>query len=99
KAQGLFEGIGFKKEGLLKEDIRNQAQLVDRFAYGVLKEEFDKRNRDKRIYLNPSPIAISNISLNNNKSYIKRDERIPMYLDGIKQIKALYFYDDIEKNK
>lgn len=39
-AQRLFERLGFKKEGLLKEDLLHNGQVLDRCAYGLLKREF-----------------------------------------------------------
>ena len=39
-AQRLFERIGFQKEGLLKEDLIYNERKVDRFLYGITKEEY-----------------------------------------------------------
>lgn len=40
-AQKLFKKVGFKKEGLHKDDIMNKYNvLVDRYSYGILKEDF-----------------------------------------------------------
>ncbi len=39
-AQKLFEKIGFKKEGLLKEDLIYNGKKVDRFIYGLLKDDY-----------------------------------------------------------
>ncbi|HLP59536.1 MAG TPA: GNAT family protein [Candidatus Deferrimicrobium sp.] len=39
-AQRLFEKLGFKKEGSLREDLIHNGQVLDRFAYGLLKREF-----------------------------------------------------------
>ena len=39
-AQGLFEKIGFVKEGLVRQDILSHGKLADRYVYGCLKEEW-----------------------------------------------------------
>nr|WP_306810403.1 GNAT family protein [Paeniclostridium sordellii] len=39
-AQKLFENIGFKKEGLLLEDLIYSGRKVDRYVYGLLREDF-----------------------------------------------------------
>lgn len=41
-AQRLFEKIGFLKEGLIRSDIVSHGKYVDRYAYGVLREEWSK---------------------------------------------------------
>jgi len=39
-AQKLFEKVGFKKEGLLKEDLIYNNRKVDRFIYGLLARDY-----------------------------------------------------------
>lgn len=39
-AQRLFEKVGFKKEGLLKEDLIYNGRKVDRFFYGITANEY-----------------------------------------------------------
>lgn len=39
-AQRLFESIGFKKEGLLIEDIIYNSKKIDRFVYGLNRKDF-----------------------------------------------------------
>lgn len=40
-AQKLFEKVGFKKEGLHKDDVVNKYKvLVDRYSYAILKDDF-----------------------------------------------------------
>ena len=41
-AQRLFEKVGFVKEGRLRNDIISHGQYVDRFAYGICKEDYLK---------------------------------------------------------
>ncbi len=40
-AQKLFEKIGFVKEGLIRSDLNSHGRFLDRFVYGVLKEEWN----------------------------------------------------------
>lgn len=39
-AQKLFEKIGFIKEGVLKEDLIYNDKKIDRYVYGLLREDF-----------------------------------------------------------
>ena len=39
-AQKLFERVGFKREGILKQDVYSHGAFADRIAYGHLKEEW-----------------------------------------------------------
>ena len=44
-AQKLFERVGFKREGILKQDVYSHGAFADRIAYGFLKEEWKRGNR------------------------------------------------------
>lgn len=39
-AQRLFENIGFKQEGLLKDDLIYMGKKIDRYIYGLLRDDF-----------------------------------------------------------
>lgn len=39
-AQKLFERVGFKREGILKQDVYSHGAFADRIAYGILKEDW-----------------------------------------------------------
>ena len=39
-AQGLFEKIGFQKEGFIRRDLIYNGRKVNRYIYGILKEDF-----------------------------------------------------------
>ena len=39
-AQKLFERVGFKREGIRKQDVYSHGAFADRIAYGHLKEEW-----------------------------------------------------------
>lgn len=41
-AQKLFERVGFKREGILKQDVYSHGAFADRIAYGFLKEEWKR---------------------------------------------------------
>lgn len=38
--QKLFERLGFKKEGLLMQDLIYNGRIINRYVYGLLKEEY-----------------------------------------------------------
>ena len=40
-AQRLFEKVGFKKEGCLKDDVFSRGRFVDRYIYSIYKESFE----------------------------------------------------------
>lgn len=40
EAQRLFERVGFKREGLIRQDIRRNESFVDRIVYGCLRENW-----------------------------------------------------------
>ncbi len=44
KAQHLFEKVGFNKEGLLKNDIIYCGRKVNRFVYGLCKDDYYAKN-------------------------------------------------------
>ena len=39
-AQRLFERVGFRREGIAKQDIKREERFVDRIMYGYLKENW-----------------------------------------------------------
>ena len=39
-AQRLFEKLGFEKEGLLKSDLFYNGRRIDRYIYGLIKEDY-----------------------------------------------------------
>lgn len=41
-AQRLFEKVGFVKEGCIRSDIVSHGQFVDRYAYGIIRDEYLK---------------------------------------------------------
>ncbi|MBZ2174091.1 GNAT family N-acetyltransferase [Schnuerera sp. xch1] len=43
-AQKLFQKVGFKKEGLLKEDLIYNGRKVDRYTYGLILKDYFKSN-------------------------------------------------------
>lgn len=43
-AQKLFEKVGFIKEGCIRSDIVSHGRSVDRFAYGIIRDEFIKED-------------------------------------------------------
>ena len=43
-AQKLFERVGFIKEGCLRADLLMHGNFIDRYVYGILKEDWEKVN-------------------------------------------------------
>ncbi len=44
QAQRLFEKIGFKKEGLLVNDLIYNDKKIDRYIYGLIFEDYKRKN-------------------------------------------------------
>ena len=44
QAQRLFEKIGFKKEGLLVNDLIYNGKKIDRYIYGLIFEDYKRKN-------------------------------------------------------
>lgn len=40
-AQKFFEHIGFKREGVIRQDLYSRERFVDRIMYGMLKNDFE----------------------------------------------------------
>ncbi|HLR21438.1 MAG TPA: GNAT family N-acetyltransferase, partial [Tissierellaceae bacterium] len=98
-AQKLFERVGFKKEGLLKEDIKNGNEFADRYVYGICKEDYyNKKERDKN-EIKPTEIVELKDKLYSNNIYMKRDDLIPFSFGGNKARKAKLFFEDIKEIK
>lgn len=43
-AQKLFEKIGFKKEGCIRDDIISHGRFVDRYTYGICRKDYMKED-------------------------------------------------------
>ncbi|NLN42150.1 MAG: GNAT family N-acetyltransferase [Clostridiales bacterium] len=44
QAQRIFEKIGFKKEGLLVNDLIYNGKKIDRYIYGLIFEDYKRKN-------------------------------------------------------
>ena len=40
-AQRFFEHVGFKREGVIRQDLYSKEKFVDRIMYGMLKSDFE----------------------------------------------------------
>lgn len=101
-AQRLFERLGFRKEGLLREDVRQGSRYVHRYVYGLTRNDFvfGKRlepTREGRLPDQWTPIQESNLTLNGNALFFKRDDLLPFSFGGNKARKAVHFFADIAK--
>ena len=83
-----YKKIGFKREGLLKNDLFSKGRFVDRYVYGITKKDF--------YYRADTPIhRISEI--NGNQVYIKREDLIPFSFGGNKARKGHLFFEEIDR--
>lgn len=82
-----YERIGFKREGVLTDDIFSKGRFVDRYVYGLAKGDF-YHDQDTPI----RKIA----DIDQNKVYIKREDLIPFSFGGNKARKAQLFFEEID---
>ena len=84
-----YERVGFKCEGVIKHDIFSKGRFVNRYLYGISKEDF---------YGNIiTPIHMVNY-VENNSLYVKREDFIPFSFGGNKARKAQLFFEEIDRN-
>jgi len=84
----LYERIGFKREGIIKDDLFNKGRYIDRYIYGITKRDFYHQ-------LNT---PIHSVIINHaNNLYIKREDFIPFSFGGNKARKAKLFFEQIER--
>ena len=88
-AQKLFEKVGFKFEGLRKNDISSNGKFVDRYAFAITKDDYLGN-------LHTTPIHFVD-EINANKLYMKRDDMIPFSFGGNKVRKGNLFFEEIDK--
>lgn len=84
----LYERVGFKREGIIKNDLFFKGRYVDRYIYGITKNDFCAGFG--------TPIDFMDEILN-NKIYIKRDDLLPFSFGGNKARKAKLFYKEIDE--
>lgn len=84
----LYERVGFKREGIIKNDLFSKGRYVDRYIYGITKIDFCTGSG--------TPIDFMDEILN-NKIYIKRDDLLPFSFGGNKARKANLFYKEIDE--
>lgn len=84
----LYERIGFKREGVLKNDLFSKGRFVDRYLYAITKKEF--------CHQTDTPIHMLE-QIGGNRIYIKREDLIPFSFGGNKARKGKLFFDEIDR--
>lgn len=85
-----YERIGFRREGLLRNDLFCKGRYVDRYIYGITRRDF--------FYRTDTPIQMVS-ELCGNCIYIKRDDLIPFSFGGNKARKAQLFFEEIDRGE
>lgn len=84
----LYERIGFKREGVLLQDLFSKGHYVDRYVYGISKRDF----------LGYESTLIHKIdTVNDNIICVKREDFFPFSFGGNKARKAQLFFEEIDK--
>ena len=83
----LYDRIGFKREGILKNDLFSKGRFVDRYIYGITKDDY---------YHRCSTPIFSIAEINQNNLYVKREDFIPFSFGGNKARKAQLYFDVID---
>lgn len=82
------ERMGFRREGLLKNDLFSKGRFVDRYVYGITKKDFYHRQ----------DTSVQRVGLvNGNALYVKREDLIPFSFGGNKARKAELFFEEIDR--
>lgn len=85
-----YERIGFRREGLMKQDLFSGGRYVDRYVYGISKKDF---------YGYPNtPIHLIDC-VENNTLYIKREDMLPFSFGGNKARKAQLFFEEADRGQ
>lgn len=82
-----YERIGFKREGIMKNDLFSKGKFVDRYIYGITKNDF--------YGIQNTPIHRIDEMLG-NYLYMKREDFIPISFGGNKARKAELFFEEID---
>lgn len=90
-AQKLFRRVGFRMEGILKKDLFSRGRYVDRYVYGIMREDYFRS-------VDVTPIQ-SLGEFEGCRLYVKRDDMIPYSFGGNKARKGFLFFDEIEKGE
>ena len=84
----LYERLGFRREGEIKNDLFVKGHFIDRYIYGITKAEY--------YHHTDTPIHMGML-LNGNQLYIKREDFIPFSFGGNKARKAQLFFEDFSQ--
>lgn len=85
-----YEKLGFRREGLLKNDLFSKGRFVDRYIYGITKDDYT--------YRMSTPIQRV-AEFYGNQVYIKREDLIPFSFGGNKARKAQLFFEEIDSGE
>lgn len=94
-AQRLFERLGFRKEGVLKNDLFTRGRFVDRFAYALTREQFFSGTK---LPTSETPVQFLG-AFHGNELYIKREDLLPFSFGGNKARKAALFFEMIDRER
>lgn len=83
-----YERIGFRREGLLKNDLFTKGRFVDRYVYGITKSDFYRKQ--------DTPIREVG-AVSGNTLYVKREDLLPFSFGGNKARKAELFFEEIDR--
>jgi len=92
-----FERIGFRREGVLKNDLFSKGRFVDRYIYAITKNDFYHGIVSPEQQLDTPIQRVSMIE--QNQLYFKREDLIPFSFGGNKARKAKLFFEEIDRGK
>lgn len=82
-----YERIGFRREGIMKNDLFSKGRFVDRYVYGITKKDF--------YGIQNTPVHWVDEILE-NQLYMKREDFILVSFGGNKARKAELFFEEID---
>lgn len=96
-AQKVYEKVGFKLEGIMREERQVSNGYEDRLYYGLLASEFDYKVFPL-VEINTSHLILSNISIDGQNFKIVRDDIFPYIGGGSKARKAVAYEQYLKDN-
>lgn len=96
-ARKVYERIGFQLEGTLRDEVVDCDRRADRLYYGLVADDFDDKSNADKLPV-PAPMIFDEITVDDRRLMIVRDDLYPMQGGGNKARKALYYESQMINN-
>lgn len=96
-AQKIYEKVGFKLEGIMREERPTSNGYEDRLYYGLLASDFDY-NISPLVEINTPPLILEDVIINGLHCKVIRDDIYPYIGGGSKARKAVAYERYLKEN-